>query len=93
MASSGARPMIVCDATGGTPRLACRTKPDRVSCVRLGGLLAALFDEDRLEFSDTEHFRPRGDHREVAGRQLIKGQNSSERLRQKEVPKTRIGRR
>jgi len=76
MASSRAAPENARVASDEAPRSACRTKPDRVSRVWLGGLLAAQFDEDGLGFRDAEQFRALGDHGKIAGCQLIKGRSS-----------------
>lgn len=68
---------------------ACRTKPDRVSCVGLCGLLATQFGEDCLGFSDAEQFRPLGNHSEVAGRQLVECEKPQGRFGPEKAPKTR----
>ena len=81
MSSSRAGPMNVCRASDEAPQSACRTKPDRVSRVGLGGLLAAQFDEDGLGFRDAEQFRALGDHGKIPRCQLIKGQKVGGRIR------------
>jgi len=88
MSSSRAGPMNACRASDEAPQSACRTEPDWVSRVGLGGLLAPQFDEDRLGFRDAEQFRALGDHGEIAGCELIKGQKTGGRLRLEETPKT-----
>ena len=69
-------------------RSACRTKPDRVSRVGLGELLAAKFDEDGLGFCDAEQLRALDDHGKITGCQLIKGQKPCGWLRLEKSPKT-----
>ena len=89
MSSSRAGPKNACRASDEASQSACRTKPDRISRVGFGRLLAAQFDEDGLGFRDSEQFRALGDHGEIAGCQLIKGQKAGGRIRFEETPKTR----
>src|SRR6056297_2137832 len=89
MSSSRAGPMNACRASDEAPQSACRTEPDWVSRVGLGRLLALQFDEDGLGFRDAEQYRALGDHGEIAGCELIKGQKPGGRLRLEETPKTR----